>query len=98
MTPSSRIVPIESLVISTTNARKDTVAGQEDASIAGLAQSIKEHGLLNPLTVRARPDARYDILAGQRRYLACKQLGMKEVSSYPQGGGLGLKCSGFVLN
>lgn len=48
-------VPIDELVVSLTNARKDAEAGQEDASLAGLAQSIKEHGLLNALTVRRPP-------------------------------------------
>lgn len=72
-------VPIESLVVSTSNTRKDRDAGQEDASIAGLAQSIKEQGLLNPLTVRKNSDGKFEILAGQRRYLACLHLGLKTV-------------------
>ena len=70
-------VSIDELVVSLTNARKDVDAGQEDASLAGLAQSIKEHGLLNALTVRRRADGKYEILAVQRRYLACKQIGMR---------------------
>jgi ParB/RepB/Spo0J family partition protein len=32
------------------------------------------------LTVRARGDGKFDILAGQRRYLACKDLGMTDVA------------------
>lgn len=79
MASESLTVPLAQLLVSETNARKDKEAGQEDASVAGLAQSIKEHGLLNPLTVRRRPDGRYEILAGQRRYLACRQLGLREV-------------------
>lgn len=72
-------VPIESLVVSVANTRKDKDAGQEDASIDGLAQSIKEQGLLNPLTVRKNSDGKFEILAGQRRYLACLRLGFKTV-------------------
>ncbi len=72
-------VPISALRIASTNTRKDQQAGQEDASLTGLAQSIREQGLLNPLTVRALTDGTYEILAGQRRYLACKELGLDSV-------------------
>jgi ParB/RepB/Spo0J family partition protein len=80
MANASQLVPIDLLVVSATNARKDTQAGQEDASISGLAQSIGEVGLLNPLTVTRREDGKYEILAGQRRYLACKEAGVREVA------------------
>ncbi|MDA8119593.1 MAG: ParB/RepB/Spo0J family partition protein, partial [Gammaproteobacteria bacterium] len=79
MTDNIVQVPVSQLCVSETNARKDSESGQEDADIAGLAQSIREHGLLNPLTVRALPSGGYEILAGQRRYLACLKLGMSEV-------------------
>lgn len=69
-------IPLNRLRVAAANTRKDTDAGQEDAGIAGFAQSIKEHGLLNPLTVRALADGTYEIVAGQRRYLACRQLGL----------------------
>lgn len=72
-------VPIDSLVVSSANTRKDKEAGQEDASLAGLAQSIRVYGLLNPLTVRRNADGKFEILAGQRRYLACQQLGYTSV-------------------
>ena len=74
-------IPIAALRVGTANTRKDTDAGQEDTGLAGLAQSIKENGLLNPLTVRPVGDGTYDIVAGQRRYLACKQLGMTAIPS-----------------
>jgi len=43
-----------------------------------LAQSIRELGLINPLTVR-RKGRRYEIVAGVRRYLAVKSLDWPEV-------------------
>lgn len=79
MADQVREVPLNALRVAATNTRKDKDAGQEDASLAGLAQSIKEHGLLNPLTVRPLPDGTYEIVAGQRRYLACKELGFATV-------------------
>jgi ParB/RepB/Spo0J family partition protein len=76
MTEQILQIPVASLRVAAANTRKDKDAGQEDTGLAGLAQSIKENGLLNPLTVRPLADGSYEIVAGQRRYLACKQLGM----------------------
>ena len=42
------------------------------SNIEELAASIREKGLLSPLTVRPLADGRFEILVGQRRYLACK--------------------------
>lgn len=52
----------------------------EDA-IAQLAESIQEEGLLSPLVVRPKKDTEgtYEIVAGERRYRACKLLGLSEV-------------------
>jgi ParB family chromosome partitioning protein len=74
-------VPLDRLRVSAANTRKDTDAGQEDASITGLAQSIRQQGLLNPLTIRPLGDGTYEIIAGQRRYLACRELGLATVAA-----------------
>ena len=65
-------VPMARLVVSTLNVRKTLDAGQDDSNIEELAASIREKGLLSPLTVRPLADGRFEILVGQRRYLACK--------------------------
>ena len=44
-----------------------------------LIQSIKEHGILEPLLVRPLADERYELVAGERRYRAAKALGLTEV-------------------
>lgn len=44
-------------------------------SIAPLAESIRLHGLLSPLVLRARPGGRYRLIAGLRRLAALRQLG-----------------------
>ncbi|MGN1399109.1 MAG: ParB/RepB/Spo0J family partition protein [Erysipelotrichaceae bacterium] len=44
-----------------------------DDSIEELAQSIKENGLLQPITVRECEDG-YQLIAGERRYRACLKL------------------------
>lgn len=67
------------IVISQFNTRKDLDAGTEDTSLDDLASSIKEKGLLNPITVIQRDDAKYDLVAGQRRFIACRRLQMKTI-------------------
>ena len=44
-----------------------------------LMDSIRRLGILNPLIVRPLEDGRYEIIAGHRRYLAAKALGLEEV-------------------
>lgn len=46
--------------------------------IAELAASIKRDGLLQPILVRKRGET-YEIIAGERRYQACKLLGMETI-------------------
>ena len=72
-------IDIDLIDVSKWNIRKDLTAGTEDASIDDLAESIREKGLLHPITVRRTPTGRYELIAGQRRFLACKKLGMKKI-------------------
>jgi len=43
-------------------------------TIADLARSIKEVGLLEPILIRPTKDGNYSIIAGERRWRACKSL------------------------
>ena len=51
-----------------------------DDSLTGLASSIKENGLLQPISVR-RIDDHYEIIAGERRYRACLLNGFEEIDA-----------------
>lgn len=44
-----------------------------------LAESIKAHGILEPLLVRPIAGDRYELVAGKRRYRAAKEVGLQEV-------------------
>lgn len=46
--------------------------------IKELAESIKEVGLINAIQVK-KIDGKYEIIAGERRYLACKEIGVKKI-------------------
>ena len=47
--------------------------------LAGLADSIAEHGVLQPILVRASGNGRYQIIAGERRWRAAKMAGLSEI-------------------
>jgi len=47
--------------------------------MAQLVQSVKTHGILEPLIVRPLPDGRYELVAGERRYRAAREVGLTEV-------------------
>lgn len=46
-----------------------------------LAQSIRENGLIQPITLR-ESDGHYEIIAGERRYRACQLAGIIEIPAY----------------
>ena len=48
-------------------------------SLAELAASIREHGVLEPILVRKRPSGGFEIIAGERRWRAAQQAGLKDV-------------------
>ncbi len=48
-------------------------------SIAELAESIRDQGVLQPLLVTATENGRYRIIAGERRFRACRQAGLETV-------------------
>ncbi len=50
-----------------------------DEAITSLADSIREHGMLQPILVRPLPVGSYQIVAGERRWRAAKMLGLDEV-------------------
>lgn len=50
----------------------------EDA-LAELAESIEKHGLIQPIVVRPTSSGVYQIVAGERRWRACRMAGLTEV-------------------
>ena len=48
-------------------------------ALADLAQSIRLHGIIQPLTVRRLASGYYQIIAGERRWRAAKEAGLSEV-------------------
>ncbi len=51
----------------------------DEETLAELSASIAEHGLLQPIAVRPRASGGYLIVAGERRWRACRMAGLSEV-------------------
>lgn len=51
----------------------------EAEALADLADSIRTHGIIQPLTVRRLSSGYYQIIAGERRWRAAKAAGLEEV-------------------
>lgn len=50
----------------------------DEESISELAESIKKHGLIQPIVVRPTAQGTYQIIAGERRWRACREAGLTE--------------------
>jgi ParB family transcriptional regulator, chromosome partitioning protein len=70
-----RIVPIDQVHGSRFNPRKDF----RETELLELAGSIQQHGLVQPIVVRADPAGGYEIVAGERRWRASQLAGLHQV-------------------
>lgn len=69
------IVPVEKLAPNTQQPRQVF----EDGPLKELAASIKEKGILQPITARRLSETEFEIIAGERRWRAAQMAGLKEV-------------------
>lgn len=68
-------VPLKQIHIAATQPRRYF----DPKALSELADSIKQHGILQPLLVRPRARTGYELVAGERRYRAAKECGLKDV-------------------
>jgi len=71
-------IPLDRIYANPNQPRRefDKVALQE------LADSIKEFGIIQPVTLRSTEDGRYEIIAGERRFRAAGMAGLKSIPAY----------------
>ncbi|ERL64620.1 nucleoid occlusion protein [Schleiferilactobacillus shenzhenensis] len=74
------MVPLDNIVPNRFQPRKHF----NDARIAELADTIKEHGLLQPIVLREYEADHYEIIAGERRYRAVRTLHWQDVPAIVQ--------------
>lgn len=75
-------VPLSNLFPSRTTSQAERRHHWDKAALDSLADSLKRVGMLQPIVVRdtnALRGARYEIVAGERRFLAAKKAGLEEV-------------------
>ena len=51
----------------------------DEASLAELAESIREQGIMQPVLVRPVEGGRFEIIAGERRWRAAQRAGLRDV-------------------
>ena len=69
-----------SLRISTIEPNKDQPRDRFDqGALSELADSIREHGVLQPIVVRSTAGGSYQIIAGERRWRAARMAGLSEI-------------------
>ena len=68
-------LPIASVESNSAQPRKNF----DEAALAQLADSIRQHGIIQPLTVRKLSSGYYQIIAGERRWRAARLAGLQEV-------------------
>ena len=51
----------------------------DEVALAELSESIREYGMIQPITVRKLPTGYYQIIAGERRWRAARMAGLTEV-------------------
>lgn len=77
-TTSSSKILLEDILANPRQPRQDfDLKGLEE-----LAQSIKLHDIIQPLTVTRLPSGKYKLIAGERRWRAAKMAELKEVPVY----------------
>lgn len=54
----------------------------EEEALQALSDSIKQLGLIQPITVRSTEDGKYQIISGERRYRAAKMAGLTHIPAY----------------
>ncbi len=71
-------IPVDHIRANPHQPRKDF----KETALEELADSIKKHGLIQPITVRYLGEKRFELISGERRLRASKLAGLDEIPSY----------------
>lgn len=78
LTTSITSISIDSIEANPFQPRKEF----DQEALDELAQSIRQQGVITPITVRHMPDGKYQLIAGERRLRASQLAGLKEIPAY----------------
>ncbi|HMV24371.1 MAG TPA: ParB/RepB/Spo0J family partition protein, partial [Saprospiraceae bacterium] len=71
-------LPVDSIEPNPNQPRTDF----DPVALNELSESLKVHGLIQPVTVRRMPGDKFQIISGERRFRASKMAGLKEIPAY----------------
>lgn len=71
-------VPVIDIEVNPFQPRKEF----DPDALEELAQSIREQGIITPITVRRMPDGKYQLIAGERRFRAAQLASLTELPAY----------------
>lgn len=71
-------IPVEQVEPNPKQPRRDF----DEQSLKELADSIKLHDIIQPITVSKLPSGKYRLIAGERRWRAAKMAGLKDIPAY----------------
>lgn len=75
---SVSMVPLDKITANPYQPREEF----DDEALDELAQSIRQQGVITPVTVRHMPDGSYQLIAGERRTRAARKAGLNEIPAY----------------
>jgi ParB family chromosome partitioning protein len=78
LTHTIAFLPLDAIETNPDQPRKEF----EEQSLTELSESIKVHGLIQPVTVRRLGSDRFQLISGERRFRASKIAGLKDVPAY----------------
>ena len=71
-------LPINNIIPNKNQPRKNF----DEKQLSSLIESIKEKGIIQPISVRKNEDGRFEIIAGERRYRAAKKIKLNTMPAY----------------
>lgn len=78
LTHTIAFIPIKSIEPNPNQPRKEF----DEQELNELSESLKIHGLIQPVTVRRLESNKFQIISGERRFRAAKLAGIKEIPAY----------------
>ena len=75
---SSNRIPVDEIEPNPKQPRRDF----DEQSLQELANSIKLHDIIQPVTVSKLPSGKYRLITGERRWRAAKMAGIKDIPAY----------------
>ena len=78
VTAAISLIPVADIQANPFQPRKEF----DQQALDELTQSIREQGLITPVTLRRMPDGKYQLIAGERRLRASQLAGLKEIPAY----------------